>query len=219
MTIKKSLKLFVAGGILGCLSTPAHAIPIPAIDIGNLPTLTTQIVQYLKEQVQTQLQNKIGKMQQNAMGDASSMGALKGATKKAEETPVKDIDVPDTAKKIGLTADTLKDAEKTKQAIDKISDKADKMSADEKKECLVARGQLQKELAQQGLANALAVQKASADGEAMSNAKEAVNSSQDQMQLIGANTLVHKYIFTQMSTLTALQANALAQDVIKALCK
>ena len=217
MTIKKSLKLFVAGGILGCLSTPAHAIPIPAIDIGNLPTLTTQIVQYLKEQAQTQLQNKIGKMQQNAMGDASSMGALKGASKKAEETPVQNIDVPNEAKEIGLTEDVLKDAEKTKQKIDEISKK--KMDTDEKKQCQAARDQLQKELAQQGLANALAVQKASADGEAMANAKDAVNSSQDQMQLIGANTLVHKYIFTQISTLTALQANALAQDVIRALCK
>ena len=74
------------------------------------------------------------------------------------------------------------------------------------------------ELSTAGLSNSLAAQQKLVSGESMKNAQQAVNSVNDQMQLLGGNTAMLKLMYAQMTTTTALDANRMASTAVAGLC-
>ena len=52
----------------------------------------------------------------------------------------------------------------------------------------------------------------------MKKAQEAVGSSDDQMQLIGANTAVLRMIYQLVASSTAMKANDVASSALESMC-
>ena len=77
---------------------------------------------------------------------------------------------------------------------------------------------MKKKLSMSGLANSFALQQSLASGEDMKKAQEASSASDDQMQLMGANTATLKVLYQQAASSVMMQANSLASSTIASMC-
>ena len=90
---------------------------------------------------------------------------------------------------------------------------------EKRKACWEAKESMMKELTMSNLANSFALQQNIASGEDMKKAQEAVGASDDQMQLIGANTATLKLMYQQESASTMMAAGNLANEALDAMCE
>ncbi|MCQ2914418.1 MAG: hypothetical protein MJ247_04415 [Alphaproteobacteria bacterium] len=223
--MKKSI--FIKSMALGLgvmlFSNSAKAIPIPAIDVGNLPTFVTQIQQYVKEWKEQIEQNLTAAKQLTSMGNLGSLDAIVGKLKDKFPSVINLPKMPKDAEKVGLKEETMKDPEQASKAIDKLqSDSLKSKGVDEQIEftnkCSAAKAALKRELAKNGLASGWAAQVAAGDGKQVEQAKDASDNTNDQMQLLISNTMMHKSIFEQLNQMTAIQANKLASSAVGSIC-
>lgn len=204
-------------------SSSAKAIPIPAIDVGNLPTFVTQIQQYVKEWKEQIEQNITAAKQLTSMGNLGSLDAIVGKLKDKLPGIINIPTMPKDAEKVGLKEDTMKKPDEASKAIDKLQSESIKpKGVDEQIEftqkCSAAKTALKRELAKNGLASGWAAQVAAGNGEQVEQAKDASDNTNDQMQLLISNTMMHKSIFEQLNQMTAIQANKLAAGAIESIC-
>lgn len=197
----------------------AHAIPVPTIG-SELGTQMQQLQQYLKSIKDLKAQIENGVQQAKSMGDNLSMDGLKNVGKGLKATGVSAMKIHASVKKIGFSEDTLQDPEKNRDVIEKWHEKSisGNFSQQERNNCLTARRRMTEELSTAGLSNSLAAQQKLVSGESMKNAQQAVNSVNDQMQLLGGNTAMLKLMYAQMTTTTALDANRMASTAVAGLC-
>ena len=182
----------------------------------------TKHIQELKE-VKDQITNGIE--QAKAMGDKLSMDALKNfAASQAKNVlsgGMKAMDIPEEMTKAGFSEEVMKDPEKlvsTLEKVKKMGIEEGEMDMEKRKVCWDARESMSKELSLSGLANSFALQENLASGEDMKKAQEASSASDDQMQLLGANTATLKVLYQQAVSSTVMQANALASNAVASMC-
>lgn len=222
--LKKSMILgFVAVSFLFRAGT-AQAIPIPTIG-AELATQIDQLTKHIDELKKVKDQITNGIEQAKAMGDKLSMEALKnfamGQAKSALSGAMKGIEMPQEMKKAGFSEEVMKDPEKITNVIERLQ-KAGReegnFDAEKRTVCFEARASMKKELTMSNLANSFSLQQSLASGEDMKKAQEASSSSDDQMQLIGANTATLKVMYQQAASATAMAAVDLANASLDSMC-
>ena len=200
----------------------AQAIPIPTIG-AELATQIDQLTKHIDELKKVKDQITNGIEQAKAMGDKLSMDALKdfakGQLKSALSGAMKNIQIPQEMSKAGFSEDVMKDPEKVTDTVANLKNQDDgKFDMEKRKVCLDAKESMQKELMMSNLANSFALQQNIASGEEMQKAQEATGASDDQMQLIGANTAALKVMYQQASSSTAMAASNLAKESLDGMC-
>ncbi len=202
----------------------AQAIPIPTIG-GELATQIDQLTKHIEELKEVKDQITNGIEQAKSMGDKLSMDALKNfATSQAKSVlsgGMKAMNVPEEMTKAGFSEEVMKDPEKLVDTLEKVKDmgiEEGNMDMEMRKVCWDARESMSKELSLSGLANSFALQQNLASGEDMKKAQDATSASDDQMQLLGANTATLKVLYQQAVSSTVMQANALATNAIASMC-
>lgn len=201
----------------------AQAIPIPTIG-GELATQIDQLTKHIDElkKVKDQITNGID--QAKAMGDKLSMEALKNFAKSQAKSAlsggIAGLKVPQEMTQAGFTDQVAEDPEKITDWIAKMKTEGKEggYDFDKRQLCLKARDKMAEELATAGLANSLALQNNLASGEDMKKAQEATGASDDQMQLIGANSATLKVMYQQAASSTVMEANRLASASIATMC-
>ncbi len=203
----------------------ARAIPIPTIG-AELATQIDQLTKHIDELKKVKDQITNGIEQAKSMGDKLSMDALKsfasGQLKSALSGAMKGLSVPQEMSKAGFSEDVMKDPEKVTDTLEKLKEKGKSedggFDMDQRKICWEARDKMAKELVTSGLANSFALQQSLASGEDMQKAQEASSASDDQMQLLGANTATLKVLYQQAASAVAMEANRLASSAISSMC-
>ncbi|MGN1079247.1 MAG: hypothetical protein ACI4TE_03645 [Alphaproteobacteria bacterium] len=196
-------------------SETAHAIPIPTIG-GELATQIDQLTKHIDELKKVKDQITNGIEQAKSMGDKLSMDALKsfasGQAKSALSGGIKAVEIPKEMSAAGFSEEVMKDPEKVMNALEKVK------GTEAKEACWAAQESMKKKLSMSGLANSFALQQSLASGEDMKKAQEASSASDDQMQLIGANTATLKVMYQQAASAAMMQANSLASSTIAGMC-
>ncbi|MBR4126739.1 MAG: hypothetical protein IKR09_04095 [Alphaproteobacteria bacterium] len=224
MTYLKKSGMFglMAISFLFC-ARAAQAIPVPTIG-AELAVQVDQLTKHIDELKKVKDQISNGVEQAKAMGDKMSMDALKNFAKgQAQQTlsgAMKSVDIPQEMSRAGLTEEVMKDPSKTSDVVEKLkkSGKTGEYDVDKRRVCWDARESMKKELAMLNLTNSFALQQNIASGEQMKKAQEAVGSSDDQMQLIGANTAVLRMIYQLVASSTAMKANDVASSALESMC-
>ena len=201
----------------------AQAIPIPTIG-SELATQIDQLTKHIDELKKVKDQITNGIEQAKAMGDKLSMDALKnfamGQAQSALSGGMVGIEVPKEMSQIGLSPETLKDPSKITDALKNLKEKAkggyDSASAEA---CSIARSKMMEEISMKNLANSFALQQNIASGEDMKKAQEASSASDDQMQLMGANTATLKVLYQQAASSTAMAADDAAVAALNTMCE
>lgn len=225
MTYSKKTAIFglIAVSFLFRCET-ARAIPIPTIG-GELATQIDQLTKHIDELKKVKDQITNGIEQAKSMGDKLSMDALKsfasGQVNSALSGGMKAVEIPQEMEKAGFSENVMKDPEKITEALEKmkkigISEGA--TDSEQRNVCWAAQKSMQKELSMSGLANSFALQQNLASGEDMKKAQEASSASDDQMQLLGANTATLKVLYQQAASATLMEANNLASSAIDSMC-
>jgi len=201
----------------------AQAIPVPTIG-AELAVQIDQLTKHIDELKKVKDQISNGVEQAKAMGDKMSMDALKNFAKGQAEQKLsgamQSVKIPQEMSKAGLTEEVMKDPSKTSDVVEKLkkSGKTGEYDVDKRRICWDARESMKKELAMLNLTNSFALQQNIASGEQMKKAQEAVGSSDDQMQLIGANTAVLRMIYQLVASSTAMKANDVASSALETMC-
>lgn len=224
MTYLKKSGIFglMAVSFLFCAGK-AQAIPVPTIG-AELAVQIDQLTKHIDELKKVKDQISNGVEQAKAMGDKMSMDALKnfakGQADQALSGTMKSIEIPQEMSKAGLTENVMKEPSKVADTIDKLrkSGKTGEYDVNKRKVCWDARESMRKELTMSSLANSFALQQNIASGEQMKKAQEAVGASDDQMQLIGANTAVLRMIYQVVASSTAMKANDAAVSALGSMC-
>ena len=224
MTYLKKSGMFglMAISFLFCART-AQAIPVPTIG-AELAVQIDQLKKHIDELKKVKDQISNGVEQAKAMGDKMSMDALKNFAKGQAEQKLsgamQSVKIPQEMSKAGLTEEVMKDPSKASDVVEKLkkSGKTGEYDVDKRRICWDARESMKKELAMLNLTNSLALQQNIASGEQMKKAQEAVGSSDDQMQLIGANTAVLRMIYQLVASSTAMKANDAAAGALGSMC-
>lgn len=205
-------------------TTVVHAIPIPSLAPAELASQIDQLGKHIQElnNIKNQITNGID--QAKAMGDKLSMDALKqfasGKLNSALSGGLGALSIPKEMEKAGFTEDVSKDPEKIKGWLDGMKGKdGTAMTEEQYGSCAAARASMSEELALSGLANSLSLQQNLASGEDMKSAQEASGASDDQMQLIGANSATLKVMYQQAAASTVIEANRLAASAISEMCQ
>ena len=205
-------------------SETADAIPIPTIG-GELATQIDQLTKHIDELKKVKDQITNGIEQAKSMGDKLSMDALKsfasGQVKSALSGGVKAVEIPQEMEKAGFSEDIMKDPEKITEALEKVKKMGRSEGGTDSAQrdiCWKAQESMKKELSMSGLANSFALQQILASGEDMKKAQEASSASDDQMQLLGANTATLKVLYQQAASATLMEANNLARSAIDTMC-
>ncbi len=224
MTYFKKTAIFGLVAVSFFFRNEAQAIPIPTIG-AELATQIDQLTKHIDELKKVKDQITNGIEQAKAMGDKLSMDALKnfasGQLKSALSGGMKAMEVPQEMSKAGFSEDVMKDPEKVTDAIEKAKEMGrseGEVDMDQRNVCWEARDSMKKELAMSGLANSFALQQNLASGEDMKKAQEASSASDDQMQLIGANTATLKVMYQQLAASTLMEANSVASSAIDTMC-
>ncbi len=200
----------------------AQAIPVPTIG-SELAVQIDQLTKHIDELKKVKDQISNGVDQAKAMGDKMSMDALKNFAKEqgdAALSSVKTVAVPEEMSKAGLSEDVMKDPKQISNVVDNLkkSGKNGEFDMEKRRVCWEARESMKRELTMNNLANSFALQQKLASGEDMKNAQEATGASDDQMQLIGANTATLKIMYQQEASSTMMAAGDLAKDAIGSMC-
>ena len=204
----------------------AQAIPVPTIG-AELATQIDQLTKHIDELKKVKDQINNGIEQAKAMGDKMSMDALKNFAKEkangAMNSAMQSVKVPKAMKEIGLSEDSMKDPEKVADAVKNLKSASNtgnyEKDMEVRKKCWEARDNMRKELSMNNLANSFSLQQKLSSGEEMKNAQSATNASDDQMQLIGANTATLKLMYQQESASTMMAAGNLANEALDAMCE
>lgn len=221
MTYSKKTAIFglIAVSFLFRCET-ARAIPVPTIG-GELATQIDQLTKHIDELKKVKDQITNGIEQAKSMGDKLSMDALKNFAAKQGKTAlsggVTAAEVPAEMEKVGFSEEVMKDPEKIAETLEKVKNE-NKGDQEQRQACWAARESMRKELSMSGLANSFALQQNLSGGEDMQKAQEATSASDDQMQLIGANTATLKVIYQQTASATLMEANSLASSLIDSMC-
>ena len=224
MTYLKKSGVFglMAISFLFCART-AQAVPVPTIG-AELAVQNDQLTKHIDELKKVKDQISNGVEQAKAMGDKMSMDALKNFAKGQAEQKLggamKSVELPKEMSRAGLTEEVMKDPSKASDVVEKLkkSGKTGEYDVDKRRICWDARESMKKELAMLNLTNSFALQQNIASGEQMKKAQEAVGSSDDQMQLIGANTAVLRMIYQLVASSTAMKANDVASSALETMC-
>ncbi|MBQ8346201.1 MAG: hypothetical protein IJY17_01230 [Alphaproteobacteria bacterium] len=199
-------------------SETADAIPIPTIG-GELATQIDQLTKHIDELKKVKDQITNGIEQAKSMGDKLSMDALKsfasGQAKSALSGGIKAVEIPQEMSAAGFSDEVMKDPEKVMNTLEQVKDK---VGIEARQACWDARESMKKKLSMSGLANSFALQQSLASGEDMKKAQEASSASDDQMQLLGANTATLKVLYQQAASSVMMQANSLASSTIASMC-
>ncbi|MBR1777655.1 MAG: hypothetical protein IJ752_03610 [Alphaproteobacteria bacterium] len=200
----------------------AHAIPVPTIG-AELATQIDQLTKHIDELKKVKDQITNGIEQAKAMGDKLSMDALKNFAKGQAQSMLSGgmsgVKIPQEMSKAGFSESVMKDPEKIAENIERLQKKAkEKFDTDVHQTCVNAKNSMAQELSMKNLANSFALQQNLATGEDMKKAQEASSASDDQMQLLGANTATLKVIYQQAASSTAMAAGNLASSSLDALC-
>ena len=201
----------------------AEAIPVPTIG-AELATQIDQLTKHIDELKKVKDQISNGVDQAKAMGDKMSMDALKSFAKEqgnaALNSAMKGVKIPQEMSKAGLSEDVMKDPEKISNVVDNLkkSGKEGEFDMEKRRVCWEARESMKKELTMSNLSNSFALQQKLASGEDMKNAQSAVGASDDQMQLIGANTATLKIMYQQEASSTMMAASDLARESLDSMC-
>ena len=200
----------------------AQAIPVPTIG-SELAVQIDQLTKHIDELKKVKDQISNGVEQAKAMGDKMSMDALKNFAKDQASAlggSMKSIEIPQAMQKAGFSEEVMKDPKKVADAINGLKDKGNggEFDIEKRKACWEAKESMMKELTMSNLANSFALQQNIASGEDMKKAQEAVGASDDQMQLIGANTAALKMMYQQVASSTAMAAGDLAKNSLEAMC-
>ena len=222
--LKKSALLGLVAVSFVLHSETAHAIPIPTIG-AELATQIDQLTKHIDELKKVKDQITNGIEQAKAMGDKLSMDALKsfamGQAKSVLSAAMKGFEVPQEMSKAGFSEDVMSDPEKVANTVEKLGESGrgeGGIDPEKRSVCWEARESMAKELSMSGLANSFALQQNLSSGEDMKKAQEASSASDDQMQLIGANTATLKVMYQQTASSTMMEANRLASSAIGSMC-
>lgn len=198
----------------------AQAIPVPTIG-SELAVQIDQLTKHIDELKKVKDQISNGVDQAKAMGDKMSMDALKGFAEgqvSALGGAMKSVAIPQEMEKAGFTEDVMKDPQKISSVVNGMKNSKGEYNMDKRKACWEAKESMTKELTMSNLANSFALQQNIASGEDMKNAQEAMGASDDQMQLIGANTAALRMMYQQVASTTAMAASDLAKNSLEAMC-
>lgn len=203
----------------------AQAIPIPTIG-AEIATQIDQLTKHIDElkKVKDQIMNGIE--QAKAMGDKLSMDALKqfamGQAKSVLSGGIKGLELPQEMTKAGFSEDVMKDPERITDVLEKLQTSGKgsggSYDMDARKVCWEAKKSMAKELSMSSLANSFALQQNLSSGEDMKKAQEASSASDDQMQLLGANTATLKVMYQQAASSAVMAASSLANSSLDAMC-
>ena len=199
-----------------------HAIPIPTIG-AELATQIDQLTKHIDELKKVKDQITNGIEQAKSMGDKLSMDALKNFAKNQAKSALSGamtgVKIPQEMSNIGFTEDVMKDPEQISQKLDGLHKNSGKdFKQEDFLKCQTARASMTRELSMKNLANSFALQQNLASGEDMKKAQEASSASDDQMQLIGANTATLKVMYQQLASTTAMTAGSMASSALDKMC-
>ena len=200
----------------------AQAIPIPTIG-AELATQIDQLTKHIDELKKVKDQITNGIEQAKAMGDKLSMDALKsfamGQAQSVLSGGMVGVEVPKEMNQIGLTAEKMKDPSQITDVFKNLKSKAKGgFDPDAAQACSAARSKMMEEVSMKNLANSFALQQNLASGEDMKEAQDASSASDDQMQLLGANTATLKVLYKQAASSTAMAANEAAVAALNGMC-
>lgn len=220
---KKSalLGLMAVSFILRCET--ARAIPIPTIgaELGNI---VDELKNHVEELKKTADQIKNGVDQAKAMGDMASMDGLKSFAKQQAQAfgeSVKSVKATAEMERAGLNEKTLEDPEKLSQKLEEVANvgrENGQIDMSKRSICWNARTSMAKQVTLNGMTNSFSLQQNLAAGTDMKQAQDATSASDDQMQLMGANTATLKLMYKQAASATALEANRLSSLMIPNMC-
>lgn len=200
----------------------AQAIPIPTIG-AELATQIDQLTKHIDELKKVKDQITNGIEQAKAMGDKLSMDALKNFAKGQAQSilsgGMSGIKVPREMSAIGLSEEKMKDPSKIADTLQNMRERAKGGYNEQQAEaCGIARSRMMEEVSMKNLANSFALQQNLASGEDMKKAQEASSASDDQMQLLGANTATLKVLYQQAASSTAMAAGEAAMSALNDMC-
>ncbi len=200
-----------------------QAIPVPTIG-AELAVQIDQLTKHIDELKKVKDQISNGIEQSKAMGDKMSMDALKNFAKEqgdaALSSAMKTVEIPKEMSKAGFSEDVMKDPKQISNAVENLkkSGKEGEFDLEKRRVCWEAKESMMKELTMNNLANSFALQQKLASGEDMKNAQSAAGASDDQMQLIGANTATLKIMYQQEASSTMMAAGDLAKEAVGSMC-
>ncbi|CCZ22091.1 unknown [Acetobacter sp. CAG:977] len=201
------------------LPTAAKAIPIPTIGMSELVQNLEMVKQSIEQAKQQFEQIKNGVEQAKNMGGKLSLDGLKGMIENVDKIS-KSVTIPPAAKKIGLTEEVVKEPEKVKDWVQGLyKSKEGEFDPEQTQDCRTAVAQMIEENTTASLSESLATQTELASGADMKEAQEAVNSSSDQMQMLGANSKILQKILKLKVKDTKMQANDTTSASIGDVCR
>ena len=191
----------------------ARAIPIPTIgaELGNI---VDELKNHVEELKKTADQIKNGIDQAKAMGDMASMDGLKGFAKQQAQA------LGDSIKSVKATPEMTKAGldEKTMEDVAQLGRGDGQIDMSKRSICWNARASMAKQVTLNGMTNSFSLQQSLAAGTDMKRAQDVTSASDDQMQLMGANTATLKLMYQQSAAATALEANRLSSLTIPNMC-
>ncbi len=201
----------------------ARAIPIPTIgaELGNI---VDELKNHVEELKKTADQIKNGIDQAKAMGDMASMDGLKNFAKQQAQAlgdSIKSVKATPEMTKAGLDEKTMEDPSKLSQKLEdvaKLGQEDGKIDMSKRSICWNARASMAKQVTLNGMTNSFSLQHSLAAGTDMKRAQDVTSASDDQMQLMGANTATLKLMYQQSAAATALEANRLSSLTIPNMC-
>lgn len=200
----------------------AKAIPVPTIG-AELATQIDQLTKHIDELKKVKDQITNGIEQAKSMGDKLSMDALKSFVKGQAQAllsgGMSGFALPQEMKKAGFSDEKMKDPEKITDTVKNLQQNGKEFDQDKFDTCKAAKAKMAREISTKNLANSLALQQNLASGDDMKKAQEASSSSDDQMQLIGANTATLKVMYQQLASTTALAAGEAARASLDIMCE
>lgn len=220
--IKKSMVLGLMAVSFLFRPETAKAIPIPTIG-AELATQIDQLTKHIDELKKVKDQITNGIEQAKSMGDKLSMDALKNFVK-GQATAflsggMSGLKLPKGMSDAGFSEEKLKEPENITNVIDSLQQQAGEFDQEKYLKCHRASTEMIKDLSMKNLASSLSLQQNLASGEDMKKAQEASSASDDQMQLIGANTATLKVMYQQLASSTSIVAGETAKTALSQMCQ
>ena len=177
--------------------------------------------QQLEEGVNQFDQKAIGTEQLKSMGSKYSGDMLKDKAGEDDNMGgTAKVKTPKEMQDLGFIEGILNDPEKIMELLNQLKEQATAKDAkpEDRRKCIKARDSMSQAMQRVNLANSLKLQNNAASGDKMKQAQDLAAASDDQMQLIGANTGILKLIYGQIATSNAMMANSMTSNYLEKMC-
>lgn len=205
---------------------PAHAIPIPVLDPTMIQNIITELKNYIKEQIEQNLQRVLNGESLQITGVKELVGkfvklSTDGMKKRLSDFQDKLLGEPTPSKEeeaIGLSGETLFDATKMLRLVKKWGDKGTHGTEEERKKCFEASRAMRKRMSNEALAESYTGWHETVSGYNLEQAMDQANNANDLISSIGVWIVLEQMSFQEDAKRTAMYASRMAAEAASDLC-